>query len=147
VRIDNDYVPGTDEYGGVAVQHGLRIGTCKVNAAGNLLNFEEVGLGTGSRRAGPGSSMPGKLQYRSPSQGSPHQQAKEVAAGGVPVHDMIVRMGMMVMGVAVMTRLLLHASVSLAREIAHLIVVAPVAKRKTGYRLARSPILTMLEAV
>jgi hypothetical protein len=88
--------------------------------------------------------MPGNLQYRSPSQGSPHQDTQEIAAGGGSVHDVVVRVGMMV---DVMARVLLHASISLAREIAHLIVVAPVVKRKTGYRLARRPILTMLEAV
>ena len=104
VRIHDDYVLGTDEYGGVAVQHGLRMGTRKVNAVGNLLNVEEVGLGTGSRRASPGSSMPGQLQNRGPGQGAPHQDTKEVAARGGSVHDMVVWVGMMAMGMAVMTR-------------------------------------------
>src|ERR1700679_1637227 len=80
VRIDDDDVLGTDEYGRVAVQHGLRMGTRKVDAVSNLLNVEEVGLGTGSCRAGPGSSMPRQLKNRGPSQGAPHQDTKEVAA-------------------------------------------------------------------
>ena len=51
-----------------------------------------------------------QLENRRPGQGAPHQHLKKVAPRGVGVDNMVVRVGMMV-GMAVMARVFLHASI------------------------------------
>jgi len=66
----------------------------EVNTVRGLLQVEQLGIGAGSRRARPGSTMVSQLQYRSPGQGAPHKPAKKVAARGTAIaaDNVVVRM-------------------------------------------------------
>ncbi len=97
VRVDHDHILRPDEDGGIAVQHGLGTRMSEVNAVGHFLHVEQLGVGARGRCAGPCCAMVSQFQNRGPSQGTPHQHPKEVAASGMAIAgDMIVCMGMRV---------------------------------------------------
>ncbi len=69
----------------------------EVNAVCDLLQVEQLGIGSGSRCAGPRCAMVRQFQNRGTGQGAPHQHPKEVAARSMAIagDNMIVRVGVL----------------------------------------------------
>jgi hypothetical protein len=112
--IDYHHVLRSDENRRIAVQHRLRTRLSEVNTVSDLLYLKQAGVRAGSSCTSPRSTMVGKFQNRRPSQGAPHHDPKEVAARGVTMTGVVVRMCMgmgvrvILPRVAVMVCVLVH---------------------------------------